>query len=376
MTGSFVLLGMPMAAIGVAWPSAANDLGRTLGELGLVTAAYGAGYTVSTLASGEVTRRFTTGPQLVAAAGAAAGSLAILSLTGAWAAFLAAALLLGLAGGMLDAAVNTYVAVHRGPRSMGIVHTGFGIGSALGPLIVTGLLAFGASWRVAFGLLAVADLVLAVVFVFVVGALDRTSSRHEQRPSAVGRRSLVVLSVVVFFFYAGVAAGTGAWIFSFLTESRGIGSTAAGMAVAAYWGALTVSRVVLGFIGDRVRADRALAMSGVATVLTLAVVWGAPVPWIVISALIASGFAHGWIFPLEMVLTSRRFGDSYTAWAVGYQIAGANVGVAVLLGGIGLLVTEFGVGVIAPTLVVLAVALLASIAALSFTSGRRGPAPA
>jgi hypothetical protein len=75
-------------------------------------------------------------------------------------------------------------------------------------------------------------------------------------------------------------------------------------------------------------------------------------------------------------LTSRRFGDSYTAWAVGYQIAGANVGVAVLLGGIGLLVTEFGVGVIAPTLVVLAVALLASIAALGFTSGRRGPAPA
>ncbi|MCJ7781951.1 MAG: hypothetical protein MUQ27_14120, partial [Acidimicrobiia bacterium] len=71
MVTSFFLLGMPIAAMGVAWPSAVDDLGRTLGEVGLVTFAYGAGYTISTLASGDLTRRFTTGPLLVVAAFAA-----------------------------------------------------------------------------------------------------------------------------------------------------------------------------------------------------------------------------------------------------------------------------------------------------------------
>ncbi len=372
MTASFVLLGMPMAAIGVAWPAVAGDLGRTLGELGLVTMAYGAGYTVATLASGELTRRFTTGPQLVASAVTAATSLAILATTSEWMVFLLAALLLGLAGGMLDAAVNSYVAVHRGARAMGIVHTGFGVGSAVGPLVVTALLAAGASWRLAFAALGAADLLLAVGFLAVIGALDRSNRRHEQRPSARGKRPVVALSVVVFFFYAGVAAGTGAWIFSFLTEARGVAPTVAGVAVAGYWAALTAARVALGVFGHRVRADHALTVSGVATVIMLFTVWVAPVPWLAITALVASGVAHGWVFPLEMVMTARRFGDAYTSWAVGYEIAGANVGVAVLLGGIGLLVTRFGVEAIGPTLVVLAVALLISIEALRVASTGRG----
>ena len=359
---------MPMAAMGVAWPSAADDLGRTLGELGLVTFAYGAGYTLSTLASGELTRRFSTGPLLMAAAFAAAGSLMVLALTSGWAVFLSAALLVGLAGGLIDSGGNAYVAVHRGARSMGIIHAGFGIGSAIGPLFVTALLAVGASWRVAFGALAVADLLLALAFVATAGAFDRVGSRSERRPSVDGKGVILALSVVVFFLYAGVAGGTGTWAFSLLTEGRGIGVTAAGVAVAAYWGGMTLSRIALGVLGDRIDADRTLTLSAIATVLSLLVLWLAPTPWVGLIALIGSGIAHGAIFPLEILLTARRFGADYTPWAVGYEIAGANVGVALLSGGIGLLVGLRDVAIVAPALVIIAVLLLAAIEALRVRS--------
>ena len=105
MAASFVLLGMPIAAIGVAWPSAADDLGRPLADLGLITFAYGAGYTVSTLANGELTRRFTAGPLLVVAAFASSLSLAAFALSSTWVLFLGAGFMLGLAGGMLDSGV-------------------------------------------------------------------------------------------------------------------------------------------------------------------------------------------------------------------------------------------------------------------------------
>jgi fucose permease len=357
-----------MAAMGVAWPSAAEDLGRSLGELGLVTFAYGSGYTLSTLASGELTRRFTTGPLLIVAAFSAAASLVLLASTSVWAVFLIAALLLGIAGGMLDAAVNAYVAVHRGARAMGIIHTGFGIGSAIGPLFVTALLAIGASWRIAFTSLAIADVALAVGFLATAGMLDRSSRRAERRPSADGKRGLVALSVLVFLFYAGVAAGTGAWAFSFLTEGRGIATSVAGLAVAGYWGAMTASRIVLGIVGDRIDVDRILTASGVATVIVLLIMWTSPVTWVTVTALVASGLAHGSIFPLEMVLTARRFGAAYTPWAVGYEIAGANVGVAILSGGIGLLVAGSGIDVVAPALFAIAVMLLATLEALRIGS--------
>ncbi len=368
MATSFVLLGMPMAAMGVAWPSAAEDLGRTIGELGLVTFSYGAGYTVSTLVSGELTRRFSTGPLLVVAAFAAAGSLAVLTLTSIWAPFLGAMFLLGVAGGLLDSGVNAYVAVHRGARSMGIIHTGFGLGSAIGPLFVTVLLAAGLSWRIAFASLATADLLLAVAFVTTVGALDRTNRRSGDRPTVDGKGVILGLSVTVFFLYAGVAAGTGAWAFSLLTEGRGISTGIAGLAVAGYWGAMTVSRVALGILGDRIDPRRALTASGTATVASLLVLWIALPPWLGLVALIFSGFAHGSVFPLEMLLTARRFGATYTPWAVGYEIAGANIGVAVVSGGIGLLVSRWDIAAVAPVLFFVSVMLLAAIEALRIRS--------
>ena len=368
MTTSFALLAMPMAAMGVAWPSAAEDLGRTLGELGLVTFAYGSGYTVSTLASGDLTRRFSTGPLLVAAAFAAAGSLAALAVAPGWIVFMAAMFMLGVAGGLIDSCVNAYVAVHRGARSMGIIHAGFGIGSAIGPLFVTVLLATGASWRIAFGALALADLLLAFALLATVGVADRVGSAAEQRPSVDGRGVIVALSVVVFFLYAGVAAGTGAWAFSFLTEARGIDTVVAGFAVSAYWGGLMVARIALGITGDQLDPNRVLSVSAVATVLSLLALWFVPTAWVTVAALVGSGIAHGSIFPLEMILTARRFGAAYTPWIVGYEIAGANVGVALLAGSIGLLVGRYGIAAVGPALFIMAVLLFAAIEALRIRS--------
>jgi len=373
MATSFVLLGMPMAAIGVAWPSAADDLGRPLADLGLITFAYGAGYTLSTLANGELTRRFTAGPLLVVAAFASSLSLAAFALSSAWVLFLGAGFMLGLAGGVLDSGVNSYVAVHRGARAMGIVHTGFGIGSTLGPLLVTALLALGVSWRIAFGSLAVADLVLAAAFMMTISAIEGNAGSTGRRPSVGANRLILGLSVAVFFLYAGVAAGTGAWTFSLLTEGRGINEGVAGVAVAAYWAGMTAARVALGVFGDRVDPNRVLTVSGLSTVVSLTLLWLAPTPWLGILGLVASGVSHGAVFPLEILLTPRRFGAAFTPWAVGYEIAGANVGVAVLSGSIGLLVGRMGIEVVAPVLVLLAVLFWAAIELLRLRSAQVSP---
>ena len=376
MATSFVLLGMPVAAMGVAWPSAADDLGRTLADLGLITFAYGAGYTVSTLASGELTRRYSTGPLLVSASLAAAASLAVFVTSSAWFPFLVAAFVVGLSGGLLDAGVNAYVAVHRGARAMGIIHTGFGVGSMIGPLLVAVLISQGLSWRIAFGALAVAELVLALAFVATVSAIESNEQESGARPSVGNNGRVLVLSLAVFFLYAGVAAGTGAWSYSLLTEGRGFSAGVAGVAVAAYWGGVTAGRVALGVFGNRVEPNRVLTLSAIGTVASLLLFWSAPTPGLGIVGLIASGVSHGFVFPLEVLLTPRRFGAGFAPWAVGYEIAAANVGVAVVSGTIGLLVGRWGIFIVAPALVVVALALWAAIETLRVQSAPRSATPA
>ena len=80
----FLLLGMPGSALGVAWPSAAEELGRALGDLGLLTLVMGLAYGAASAATGSLTRRFPAGGLLVFAALAGATSLAILALGDAW----------------------------------------------------------------------------------------------------------------------------------------------------------------------------------------------------------------------------------------------------------------------------------------------------
>ena len=362
LASGFVLLGMSLTVPGVAWPSVAESFDRSLAELGYVTLLFGGGYTVSTLLSGRLSAKAGIGPILIASAATAAIALVALSTSGTWPIYLIATGLLGIAGGLADAATNTYVAIRRGARSMGILHGSFGIGAIAGPLLVAVLLAAGQSWRVAFALLAIGQGVYALGLWRFARNLDVSVEAipREHRADLL-RSSVLVWSLVVFFVYMGIAAGTGIWAFTFLTEERGINDGLSALIVAAYWGGFTASRFVLGAIGDRFRPDTVLRWSAAATAAALMVFWWNPANWLGAVALVCAGFAHGPIFPLEMLLTPRRFGAALTATVVGFEIAVGNIGGAVLPGVIGFAVGRSGLAVIPPLLVINALVLWVTI---------------
>lgn len=362
LASGFVLLGMSLTVPGVAWPSVAESFDRSLAELGYVTLLFGGGYTVSTLLSGRLSAKAGIGPILIASAATAAFALVALSTSGTWPIYLIATGLLGIAGGLADAATNTYVAIRRGARSMGILHGSFGIGAIAGPLLVAVLLAAGQSWRVAFALLAIGQGVYALGLWRFARNLDVSVEAipREHRADLL-RSSVLVWSLVVFFVYMGIAAGTGIWAFTFLTEERGINDGLSALIVAAYWGGFTASRFVLGAIGDRFRPDTVLRWSAAATAAALMVFWWNPANWLGAVALVCAGFAHGPIFPLEMLLTPRRFGAALTATVVGFEIAVGNIGGAVLPGVIGFAVGRSGLAVIPPLLVINALVLWVTI---------------
>jgi fucose permease len=365
----FVLLGIGLTATGVAWPSVAEEFDRSLAELGYVSLLFGGGYTASTLLAGWLTARAGIRRLLIGAALLAAVALTVMATSATWPIFLIAAGFLGAAGGLIDAATNTYIAIRRGARAMGFIHGSFGIGAIAGPLLVTGLLQAGFSWRAAFAALAVAQVAYGAGLWFFARHMEvpgRESHRAEWLRRLVS--PTLVWSVVVFFLYAGIAAGAGVWAFTLLTEERGIATGPGGIVVAAYWAAFTASRFLLGLVGDRADANTVLRWSAAATAAGFAVFWWNPATWIGVGALIFTGFAHGPVFPLEMLLTPRRFGAALTATVVGFEIAGANVGGAVLPGLIGFFVDNAGLAVIPPLLVVNALVLWVAIEALRVSS--------
>lgn len=367
---SFVLLGMPGAALGVIWPGAADDLSRSLGDLGMITLAMGLAYAGVSMASGRLTRRFPAGRLLFAAAVAAAASLAVLAVADEWLWIVAAAVPLGMSGGLVDSIGNGYVAVRENASVMGFIHAAFGFGSMLAPLLMTGLIAVGLSWRSGFVVLAGLQLTLAVGFLVVGSTIRMPMEGSTAKPRRTGSRTLLGMSVWVFFIYAGVEGSTGIWAFTLMTEGQGISDRIAGLAVAAHWGALFASRLLLGLVGDRIRPNRTVTVSAAGIVFGLALLWWNPTSLVSIFGLVFAGFANGPVFPLEVVLTAGRFGDEYTPWAVGYQLSAATFSIAIVPAIIGVAVNQNGALVIGAMLMVLSLAMFMSVEALRAASGK------
>jgi fucose permease len=295
--------------------------------------------------------------------------LTLLATAPGWASLLIATALLGSAGGQIDAGTNTYVAIRHGSRAMSFLHGAFGLGAIVGPLLITMLFILDLSWRVGFAVLALCELLYLIgLWLYARSLTTPAQARTAQTRSTAGAHKALFWSVAVFFLYAGMATGLGAWVFTFLTEERGVSETSGGLIITAYWAGFTLSRVLLGVIGERANPSNVLIWSGAATFAALTVFWMAPTGFIGTLAFVVAGFAHGPVFPYEMLLTPTRFGDSLTSTVVGYEIAAANVGGATISGIIGVLVDRYGLDVVPGVLLIVALGVWGSIWMLRATS--------
>jgi fucose permease len=363
----FISLGLPDGLLGVGWPAIRDDFGVPTAAVGFMLAVGTAGYLTSSVAGGFTIARLGVGRLLTASTVIAASALTGYALSPSYVVLVCLAFLLGLGSGAVDSGLNAYAASAFGPRHMNWLHAFFGFGVALGPLIMTGVLQAGLSWRWGYGVVAGAQVLLAVAFGLRVAAwADRPVDTGPDPVPAVPVRSrdtltlpAVWVSALSFAIYVAIEMGAGLWAFLLLTDGRGLSVAAAGICVSAYWGSLFAGRIVFGLVAERV-GSRLVLTGGVAGMLAGTVLVAVPAPaTVTVAGLMIIGFAAAPVFPLMTLTTADRVGAAHADRAIGLQIGAAGLGGAVIPAGIGVILDRFGSVWLGPTLVVAAVLLLA-----------------
>jgi fucose permease len=373
----FVGLGLPDGVLGVAWPSMSGSLRVPIDRLGLLLAAATAGYLVSSFWAGTLVARTGVGGLLTFSTTLVVASLAGFALTPAWWPLTIAALGTGLGAGAIDAAINAHAATRFSPRLVTWLHASYGVGAAIGPLVITAVLTSGRSWRVGYAIIAAALACLALCSwrTRTIWSLEPDDEPHIEpdraghqldptpSPPAMGfvqalRIPAVWLNVALFFLYTGLEVAAGQWSYSLLAMGRSVDMSLAGTAVSAYWLALTGGRVALGFAAGRVPTPTLLRAAGALALLaaTLLHLSRNPAPSILALALL--GLALAPVYPLLIADTPRRVGAAAAPHAIGFQVAAAYLGAATLPGLCGIAAGAFGFQSIAAILVALAAGLL------------------
>ena len=393
--GSFVALGLPDGMLGTAWPSARQTFGAPIADLGLILLISTIGSISISAFVGTLIRRFGVAVLL-----ACSGACAALAGTGyalaphLWVLF-AVAVLWGLAAGMMDGGLNTAVGLSGRSRLLNLLHAAYGVGTAIGPLLVTAAILVS-SWRSAYLVLAALDLVVTALWLrqrrqeraaqdapeAAATEPARAAQAGQAGQTAAGetvaghpsdawsrRRSgfVVAAGMLTFFVYTGLEVAAGQWEASFCRGHLGLSASAAGLATFGFWGALTAGRLILAVLPRPVPPSRVVWWGSGIAVAAAALIWWQPGTPATLAAFVLLGGALAGVFPALIALTPLRIGRGRAQHAIAWQVGAAAGGGSGLSALIGLLIAVWGLSVLGPSLTVLAVLLVAGIILLERT---------
>jgi fucose permease len=164
---------------------------------------------------------------------------------------------------------------------------------------------------------------------------------------------------IFLFLYVGAEVSLGSWSYSLLTESRGQSPLLAGWMVSGYWLGLTIGRVVLGHVAERIGAPRLILWCLVGVLASVLLFWPAPNGIVDASALWLTGFALGPVFPSTIAVVGRVLPLRLQPTAIGFLASVGSMGGAAFPWIAGNLAQRFGLWALLPFDSVLAVGMIA-----------------
>lgn len=348
----YVVNGVLNSELGPSLPGMVQSFHITLATAGTIFTTQFIGYLLGALGSGLVADRWGYGRVMILAAVLTALGTAGTAWAGTWLAAIAFTGAAGVGFGVTDSLCNAVVAAQvpgEGGVALNLLHTFFGVGALLGPLLVGLFLTTAAGWRAMFLMTGV--LALSCVLCIMAARLPppphlvppggapgapqtgQAASHLVERGTQVGRHLWLLIGLL--FLFVGMEQVIGGWTTTYLNRALGAHLDVAARSVALYWTAVTLGRLGASLLAVRLSNERLLGGSvivALAALVALATA-GAIGPALLALAVVGLGFAP--IYPTIMAIAARAYPRRFATLA-GLITAAGGLGGAIFpwLGGL------------------------------------------
>lgn len=385
---AFISLGLPDSLLGVAWPVMQSDFDAPLETAGLLFMTIAGGTIISSLVSGKILKRFGTGKVAFVSTLLTAGALFGFTIAPSVFWLFLCALPLGLGAGAIDAGLNDYVATHYKAHHMSWLHSFWGVGATLGPVIMAQYISGQNSWNNGYFAISGIQLGLAIILLLTLplwGKINNHSTSNEEADDLKDvtdhedtnngkplRIKGVKLALISFLFYCGVESTMGLWGSSFLVNVKELPVSVAAKWVSLYYLGITIGRFITGFITFKIN-NRSLIRMGQFIALSGAILLFLPFPPVFsLVGFIMVGLGLAPIFPCMLHETPARFGKKHSQTIMGYQMAIAYTGSTFVPPILGFIASQSTIGIFPVCIVVFVAAMLLSSEKLNSTLKKRG----
>jgi FHS family Na+ dependent glucose MFS transporter 1 len=219
-------------------------------------------------------------------------------------------LVFGFGNGLVDIGGNVnllWVFQARVGPYMNALHFFFGVGAFLAPIILNQVMALsGGAITWPFWILALLFLP-GLLGLSILPSPENPEKDEEEGKTQKPDTKLIILMMALFFLYIAVEAGFGNWVFTYITKLEIANDTVASYINSAFWGALTLGRLIAVPLSRKIKPGTMLVGNYILMVLFLVVLMIWPVSptalWIGSTGL---GLALASVFPTLLALAETR----------------------------------------------------------------------
>ena len=358
---TFVLVGIGAGGGGVLLLAQMTGYGVDRATIGITFFTGSAGYVLAALATGPLIHRFGVRIALAAGGGAYVVAGLYLATRPVFVAFVLVQLVTGFGVGILESALNAYLAaLPNATARLNRLHAFFGVGALIGPVLAARIVAV-APWTVVWLVMALACVPLVAGFLVAYPgrsdpAAQAPPAADPAGPAARGllraamREPGVLLGAAMLSVYVGLEIGVGNWVFSYLVQAHLLSESLAGYAVSGYWLGLTLGRFVISPVAAKTGVSTGAMIYGcLAGVIAAAgLAWLSPTAAVTAIALVLLGFFLGPIFPTTMSIAPRLAQPRLVPTAIGVMNAASLIGGSALPWVAGAIAQSAGIWTILP----------------------------
>ncbi len=363
---AFILIGANDGAVGVLLPSMMFHYHVDKGTIGLVFLSMTLGFLISAINSGLLVEKLGPRRYLMLGTALILLSMFTISLAPPFHIFVAALLPLGFGVAVIDAGLNAYIAGLPGNTALlNYLHAFYGTGALLGPLVASGMLALQLGWNHVYDIWIGMCLILLIGFSFAFKNRHAAAREGARTQKAEGnllfnalRLHVVWIAALFLVFYTGTEVSLGSWSYSFLTEARHGPALLSGWVVSGYWLGLTLGRLFLGHVAQRIGSKRLIEFCLPGVIAGVLLVWLVPAEAVSAFGLCFTGFCLGPIFPTTIALASELVPGRLLNSAIGFLSSMGSVGVAFFPWLAGNLAQYLGLWTLLPYVIILTIAMV------------------
>lgn len=322
---TILIIGLVAAIIGPAIPGLADNVSGTLAALGSLFTVRSLGGMLGSLLSGRLYDRVAGHRILVLTLLLLAFAIALVPLARSLWILWIFVFFTGMGESFLDVGVNSQLIWTYRERSapyLNALHFFFGIGALLAPLLYVRVVATTGQLNWAFWILALTMLPVAVWNLLVPGPPPQKAAEDE--PEARFNWPILLICLI-FFLYVGAEVSFGGWIYTYALERGLAGIVAAGYLNSAFWGMLTLGRLLAIPAAIYIPPGRMLLGAFTGCLISLALLWLVPgsttVLWL---GTLGLGFCMAPVFPTLLALAGRRL--TLTGQVTGWFFIASNAG--------------------------------------------------